>query len=117
MVKDSADYSWSSFHRNALGKEDRLITPYEIYKALGLDGASCRLNYKAFLAAISLMLRYKKFGVQLIRPGFLVMNGLNLTLSAEWLDKFSQSHVEAIDGLSYLRKNSRPIKADPFDDK
>ncbi|MCK5354597.1 MAG: transposase, partial [Methyloprofundus sp.] len=47
MVKDPADYPWSSFHFNALGKEDRLITPHAIYKALGADSVSCRLNYKA----------------------------------------------------------------------
>ena len=47
MVKNPADYPWSSFHFNALGREDKLITPHAIYKALGVDNVSCRLNYKA----------------------------------------------------------------------
>ncbi|NOQ13615.1 MAG: hypothetical protein GQ583_03915 [Methyloprofundus sp.] len=47
MVKDPAEYSWSSYRHNALGKEDRLIIPHASYKALGSDNVSRRLKYHA----------------------------------------------------------------------
>ena len=47
MVKDPARYPWSSFHYNALGDEDEMLTPHASYKALGIDNVSCRLNYQA----------------------------------------------------------------------
>ena len=47
MVKEPADYPWSSFHYNALGREDRLVSPHIVYEALGRDELSCRSNYNA----------------------------------------------------------------------
>ena len=35
MVDDIADYQWSSYHHNALGETDTLITEHELYKELG----------------------------------------------------------------------------------
>ena len=35
MVKDIADYEWSSYRHNALGHEDNLITGHKLYKDLG----------------------------------------------------------------------------------
>ena len=36
MVNDPADYSWSSYQCNALGKISSLLTPYPVYLSLGL---------------------------------------------------------------------------------
>ena len=52
MVKFPDEYPWSSYHYNALGKDDRLITPHVLYKALGMDDISCRLNYHALFAKL-----------------------------------------------------------------
>ena len=35
MVDHPSDYPWSSYHCNALGKKDGLITPHELYQGLG----------------------------------------------------------------------------------
>lgn len=35
MVKDPADYSWSSYQCNALGKKTDLLTPHPLFMALG----------------------------------------------------------------------------------
>ena len=37
MVKDPADYAWSSYQVNALGKESKLQTPHPLYLALDVD--------------------------------------------------------------------------------
>ncbi len=47
MVKNPRDYPWSSFHYNALGKEDKLLTPHWIYKNLGSDSTQRQANYYA----------------------------------------------------------------------
>jgi len=47
MVKDPAEYPWSSYRFNALGEENDLITPHVSYQALGMDNAGCRFNYQA----------------------------------------------------------------------
>jgi len=47
MVKAPADYPWSSYHFNALGRENKLITPHAIYNALGVSNEKRRLNYHA----------------------------------------------------------------------
>ena len=36
MVNDPADYSWSSYQYNALGKISSLLTPHPVYLSLGL---------------------------------------------------------------------------------
>ena len=35
LVRSPADYRWSSYHANALGWEDALLTPHPCYYALG----------------------------------------------------------------------------------
>ena len=48
MVKDPADYSWSSYQRNALGISTELCSPHSAYQQLGANKAQ-RLNaYRAF---------------------------------------------------------------------
>ena len=39
-------YQWSSFHANALGREDRLLTPHAHYCALGRSAASRQSAYR-----------------------------------------------------------------------
>ncbi|MCK5353638.1 MAG: transposase, partial [Methyloprofundus sp.] len=52
MVQHPAEYPWSSYRYNALGKDDRLITPHVSYKALGTDNVSRRSNYHALFARL-----------------------------------------------------------------
>ena len=40
VVKTPMDYRWSSYHCNAMGQDDELITAHRLYLALGLDKAS-----------------------------------------------------------------------------
>lgn len=41
MVRSPAQYPWSSYHSNALGKRDPVVEPHALYCALG-DGAESR---------------------------------------------------------------------------
>lgn len=50
MVEDPKDYPWTSYHRNALGQDDRLISPHALYQSLGTNDATCCLNYQALFA-------------------------------------------------------------------
>lgn len=45
MVNSPEEYPWSSYSYNALGQENKLITPHAVYKALGHNNAACVLNY------------------------------------------------------------------------
>jgi putative transposase len=47
MVSRPRDYPWSSYHRNALGKDIKLVTPHPVYTALGGDDAARRKAYQA----------------------------------------------------------------------
>jgi putative transposase len=47
MVADPAQYIWSSFRRNALGRLDPVVTPRAEYEALGTDGDRCCMAYHA----------------------------------------------------------------------
>ena len=51
VVKTPAEYSWSSYHCNALGEENRLITPHTVYKALGIGDTTCHSHYYALFAS------------------------------------------------------------------
>lgn len=46
MVADPADYLWSSYQSNALGKVSKLRTPHEIYLALGSSEEVRLKNYR-----------------------------------------------------------------------
>lgn len=46
MVEDPADYSWSSYQSNALGKNISLLTPHSLYVALGSSAKEIQANYR-----------------------------------------------------------------------
>jgi putative transposase len=44
LVDDCAAYPWSSFHHNARGEQDAVVTAHALYTALGADhGSRCRV--------------------------------------------------------------------------
>jgi putative transposase len=45
MVVQPAQYTWSSYRANALGKDDRLVSPHPAFLALGLDAIAQRNAY------------------------------------------------------------------------
>ena len=47
MVENCKDYIWSSYHANALGEADSLITPHPNYLRLGLNDEKRQAAYKA----------------------------------------------------------------------
>jgi len=47
MVPSPAAYSWSSYHANALGRSDALLTPHPLYLQLGADAPSRAENWLA----------------------------------------------------------------------
>jgi putative transposase len=46
MVKDSADYSWSSYQINALGKPSRLLTLHQLYQSLAETPEQRQIAYQ-----------------------------------------------------------------------
>ncbi len=46
MVKNSEDYVWSSYHANALGEKDSLITAHPVYLRLGKTKTQRQSTYK-----------------------------------------------------------------------
>ena len=49
MVEGIADYQWSSYHHNALGQTDSLISEHSMYKALGTSNEQrCEAYLKMF---------------------------------------------------------------------
>ena len=54
MVENPADYPWSSYHCNALGKTDSLIVPHELYCRLGESSDTrCRAYQSLFKEQIT----------------------------------------------------------------
>lgn len=51
MVKDPADYVWSSYRSNGLGLPSRLMTPHEEYLALGATPSERLENYRSLFRA------------------------------------------------------------------
>lgn len=47
LVNSAADYRWSSYRANVLGKEDALVTPHPCYYALGRTPQARRAAYRA----------------------------------------------------------------------
>jgi len=47
MVQHPAEYPWSSYRMNALGKDDSLVTPHYLYAALGQNDALRQMHYRA----------------------------------------------------------------------
>lgn len=50
MVDDPADYSWSSYQCNALGKQSRLLTPHWLYLAIGKTQEERQSAYRALFS-------------------------------------------------------------------
>jgi putative transposase len=51
MVKRPQDYRWSSYHANALGREDGVITPHEQYRHIARTKDARLENYRALFKA------------------------------------------------------------------
>lgn len=47
MVRLPEEYAWSSYRCNALGREDKLVTPHELYLGLGTSKKERHLAYQA----------------------------------------------------------------------
>ena len=54
MVKDIADYKWSSYPYNALDKEDNLITEHKLYRDLGLTTEQRNRRYKEIFNSLDI---------------------------------------------------------------
>ncbi|MCK5829322.1 MAG: transposase [Methylococcales bacterium] len=54
MVKDIADYKWSSYPYNALDKEDNLITEHKLYEDLGLTTKQRNRRYKEIFDSLDI---------------------------------------------------------------
>lgn len=52
LVNDPASYPWSSYHHNALGENNRLVTPHELYGELGNNPRSRQNAYRALFEEI-----------------------------------------------------------------
>ena len=52
MVGHPADYRWSSFSANAMGKPDHLITPHPAYLAMANDDAVRRVAYMEMFRSV-----------------------------------------------------------------
>ncbi|MGV6817920.1 MAG: transposase [Thiotrichales bacterium] len=51
MVAHPSDYPWSSYHFNALGQADALVTPHKLYTALGRAKTDRQRAYRALFRA------------------------------------------------------------------
>lgn len=47
MVEHAADYPWSSYQYNAVGKDVKLITPHDLYMRLGQTPSQRQAGYRA----------------------------------------------------------------------
>lgn len=47
MVNDPAEYAWSSYRCNGLGKQRGLLTPHDLYMQLGSGAKERQQNYRA----------------------------------------------------------------------
>ncbi len=47
MVDDPGYYRWSSYRANALGQEDKALTPHAVYRALGANEKTRQSAYRA----------------------------------------------------------------------
>lgn len=52
MVGSPSEHPWSSYHANALGKPDPLVTPHAVMLALGHDPADRAAGYRALFAEV-----------------------------------------------------------------
>jgi len=54
MVEYAADYLWSSYHCNALGESDKLITEHKLYTCLGSNSEERYTRYKELFSELSI---------------------------------------------------------------
>lgn len=54
MVEYAADYPWSSYHCNALGKSDKLVTEHKLYTRLGNNSEERYTRYKKLFNELSI---------------------------------------------------------------
>ncbi|HIG65352.1 MAG TPA: hypothetical protein EYQ43_07330 [Methyloprofundus sp.] len=54
MVKDIADYEWSSYRHNALGQTDKLITEHQLFKDLGATAEERSESYREIFGALNI---------------------------------------------------------------
>jgi putative transposase len=47
MVEHSRDYPWSSYHSNAVGQGEGLLTPHALYRRLGSNAGNRQAAYRA----------------------------------------------------------------------
>lgn len=52
MVKHPADYRWSSYHANALGGKDALISFHPLYLGIGRDGSERQARYRGLFGDV-----------------------------------------------------------------
>ena len=60
MVKDIADYEWSSYRHNALGQEDNLITGHKLYKDLGSSTKLRSENYRKIFDELNILVEQER---------------------------------------------------------
>lgn len=51
LVRDPADYRWSSYRVHALGLQDTIVSPHPLYYTLGRDGAERQAAYRRLIEA------------------------------------------------------------------
>jgi putative transposase len=51
MIEDPADYHWSSYQINGLGKESELCTPHPIHLALHSNAIQCQAAYRSLFSS------------------------------------------------------------------
>jgi hypothetical protein len=54
MVKDIANYEWSSYWHNALGQTDKLITKHQLYKDLGASAEQRGERYRKIFDTLNI---------------------------------------------------------------
>ena len=60
MVEHPADYPWSSYRGNALGAEDALLAPHELYRRLGRSAEERQSSYRQlFRGQLALPITHK----------------------------------------------------------
>jgi len=64
MVHDPRDYPWSSHRANALGGSDPLVTPHDVYLALGSKATPREAAYRALFGAELAPRRLPRFGTR-----------------------------------------------------
>ena len=69
MVKDIADYEWSSYRHNALNQTDSLITEHKLYKDLGTSAKQRCESYREMFDALNITKQESQITEATIRDG------------------------------------------------